>query len=107
MDIKAEEISKIIRDQIGSYAVYVDVAEVGSIISLGDGIVQGNARGRDMRTAPLWGLRLFTTYLHDGRAKTLDQAILAHDGQGRYARERYRRLSRDGKDRLLAFLRTL
>jgi len=75
--------------------------------SLGDGIVQGNARGRDMRTAPLWGLRLFTTYLHDGRAKTLDQAILAHDGQGRYARERYRRLSRDGKDRLLAFLRTL
>src|SRR6187402_3248222 len=38
MDIKAEEISKIIRDQIGSYAVDVDVAEVGSIISIGDGI---------------------------------------------------------------------
>ena len=38
MNIKAEEISKIIRDQIGSYAVDVDVAEVGSIISIGDGI---------------------------------------------------------------------
>jgi F-type H+-transporting ATPase subunit alpha len=38
MDIKAEEISKIIRDQIGSYAVDVDVAEVGSVISIGDGI---------------------------------------------------------------------
>src|SRR5216683_172267 len=38
MDIKAEEISKIIREQIGSYAVDVDVAEVGSIISVGDGI---------------------------------------------------------------------
>jgi F-type H+-transporting ATPase subunit alpha len=38
MDIKAEEISKIIREQIGSYAVDVYVAEVGSIISLGDGI---------------------------------------------------------------------
>jgi len=75
--------------------------------TLGDGIVQGNARGREMRTAPLWGLRLLTTYLHDGRADTLEQAILAHDGQGRYARERYRRLSRDGKERLLAFLRTL
>src|SRR6195256_3969602 len=37
MDIKAEEISKIIREQIGSYAVDVDVAEVGSIISIGDG----------------------------------------------------------------------
>jgi F-type H+-transporting ATPase subunit alpha len=40
MDIKADEISKIIRDQIGSYAVDVDVAEVGSIISLGDGIAR-------------------------------------------------------------------
>jgi F-type H+-transporting ATPase subunit alpha len=40
MDIQAEEISKIIRDQIGSYAVDVDVAEVGSIISLGDGIAR-------------------------------------------------------------------
>src|SRR5512145_1831423 len=40
MDIKAEEISKIIRDQIGSYAVDVDVAEVGSIVSLGDGIAR-------------------------------------------------------------------
>src|SRR6187399_2881824 len=38
MDIKAEEISKIIREQIGSYAVDVDVAEVGSIVSIGDGI---------------------------------------------------------------------
>src|ERR1700694_3923049 len=40
MDIKAEEISKIIREQIGSYAVDVDVAEVGSVISLGDGIAR-------------------------------------------------------------------
>jgi len=40
MDIKADEISKIIREQIGSFAVDVDVAEVGSIISLGDGIAR-------------------------------------------------------------------
>jgi F-type H+-transporting ATPase subunit alpha len=40
MDIKAEEISKIIRDQIGSFAMDVDVAEVGSIISIGDGIAR-------------------------------------------------------------------
>ena len=40
MDIKAEEISKIIREQIGSYSVEVDVAEVGSIVSLGDGIAR-------------------------------------------------------------------
>src|SRR5262245_16931558 len=40
MDIRAEEISKIIREQIGSLAVDVDVAEVGSIISIGDGIAR-------------------------------------------------------------------
>jgi F-type H+-transporting ATPase subunit alpha len=40
VDIKTDEISKIIREQIGSYAVDVDVAEVGSIISIGDGIAR-------------------------------------------------------------------
>ena len=40
MDIKADEISKIIRDQIGSYAVDVDVAEVGTVITIGDGIAR-------------------------------------------------------------------
>ena len=43
MDIKADEISKIIREQIGSFAVDVDVAEVGSIISIGDGIAKAFA----------------------------------------------------------------
>jgi F-type H+-transporting ATPase subunit alpha len=40
MQIKAEEISKIIRDHIGNYAVDVDVAEVGTVISVGDGIAR-------------------------------------------------------------------
>ena len=40
MDINAEEISKIIRDQIGNYAVDVDVAEVGTVVSIGDGIAR-------------------------------------------------------------------
>ena len=48
MDIRAEEISKIIRDQIGSYAVDVDVAEVGSIIAIGDGIARVHGIERAM-----------------------------------------------------------
>jgi F-type H+-transporting ATPase subunit alpha len=40
MQIKAEEISKIIRDQIGNYSADVDVAEVGTVISVGDGIAR-------------------------------------------------------------------
>ena len=48
MDIRAEEISKIIRDQIGSFSVQVDVAEVGSVISIGDGIAQVHGVERAM-----------------------------------------------------------
>ena len=48
MDIRAEEISKIIRDQIGSHAVQVDVAEVGSVISIGDGIARVHGVERAM-----------------------------------------------------------
>ena len=48
MDIRAEEISKIIRDQIGSYAVEVDVAEVGTVISIGDGIARVHGVQRAM-----------------------------------------------------------
>ena len=58
--------------------------------SLGDGIAQNGAGTREMRTAPLWGVRLFTTFLHDGRATNLSDAILAHDGQGRRRAEPFR-----------------
>lgn len=75
--------------------------------SLGDGIQQGLARGTDMRTAPLWGLRLQTALLHDGRAATITDAILAHDGQGRMARNRFLALRPDQRARLLAFLHSL
>ena len=40
MDIKADEISKIIKDQLGNYTLDVDVAEVGTVISVGDGIAR-------------------------------------------------------------------
>src|SRR5881398_1333584 len=64
MEIKADEISKIIREQIGSYAVDVDVAEVGSIISIGDGIARvhgvDNAMAGEMLEFPhgVYGIAL-------------------------------------------------
>lgn len=75
--------------------------------SLGDGIEQGTGRGREMRTAPLWGLRMQPVLLHDGRANTIEQAILMHDGQGRQARDRFNNLPAADKQRLLAFLNSL
>jgi CxxC motif-containing protein (DUF1111 family) len=75
--------------------------------SLGDGIVQGTAGARQMRTAPLWGLRVRTRFLHDGRASTLEAAILSHDGQGAEARDAFGALSGSDARDLLAFLRSL
>ncbi|HEX2442936.1 MAG TPA: F0F1 ATP synthase subunit alpha [Vicinamibacterales bacterium] len=48
MQIKAEDISKIIRDQIGNYSADVDVAEVGTVISIGDGIARVHGVERTM-----------------------------------------------------------
>jgi CxxC motif-containing protein (DUF1111 family) len=74
---------------------------------LGDGIVQNGASGRVMRTAPLWGARVRTSFLHDGRAATLQEAILAHDGQGRAARDRFASLDDHEQDQILEFLNSL
>ncbi len=74
---------------------------------LGDGLEMGSATGREFRTAPLWGLRFLTRYLHDGRANTIEAAVLAHDGQGRPARDRFAALTGTAKARLMAFLGSL
>jgi CxxC motif-containing protein (DUF1111 family) len=75
--------------------------------ALGDDLEMGNSTGKEMRTAPLWGLRFITTYLHDGRANTLDQAILAHDGEARPARDRFANLNATVKAKVMAFLNSL
>jgi CxxC motif-containing protein (DUF1111 family) len=74
---------------------------------LGDGIVQSGASGREMRTAPLWGARVRTSFLHDGRAATLRDAILAHDGQGRAARDRFAGLDDRTQDQIVEFINSL
>ncbi len=75
--------------------------------SLGDGIDQGDAQGREMRTQPLWGLSFQTRLLHDGRATTVSEAIAAHDGQGAAARDGVAALSTTDRAALLAFLAAL
>jgi CxxC motif-containing protein (DUF1111 family) len=75
--------------------------------SLGDGIAQGHASGREMRTTPLWGLRSATRFLHDGSAATVTAAVLRHDGQGRAARDRFTNLTDRQMAQLLSFLRSL
>ncbi len=84
---------------------------------MGEGLADNRpdflASGREWRTAPLWGIGISETvlpgasYLHDGRARTLDEAILWHGGEGEGAKEAFRTMSATDRAALSAFLRSL
>lgn len=62
---------------------------------------------REWRTPPLWGVADSAPYLHDGRAATLEEAILQHDGEAAPAAHGFRILSDDERSYLLSFLESL
>jgi CxxC motif-containing protein (DUF1111 family) len=75
--------------------------------TLDDGVVQGEARGQDWRTTPLWGLGSRTRLLHDGRTTTIAGAVLGHDGEAAEAVGKFRRLSVSQRGELIRFLERL
>jgi CxxC motif-containing protein (DUF1111 family) len=75
----------------------------------------GGVLAREWRSAPLWGLGQGhdgagpdgATYLHDGRARSLIEAILWHGGEARAARKNVRALAKEDRAALIAFLESL
>jgi CxxC motif-containing protein (DUF1111 family) len=71
------------------------------------------ATGNEWRTPPLWGIGLtalvsgHTRFLHDGRARSVSEAILWHGGEAEKAREGFRALTADEREALLAFVNSL
>ena len=81
---------------------------------LADNRPDGDATGQEWRTAPLWGTRLVADFLggnrfflHDGRARTLHDAIEYHGGEAGGSRDLYRGLSESDRQALIAFLESL
>ena len=74
---------------------------------LADGIQQGVAQGDQFKTPALWGLSRRSFFLHDGRARTIGDAIVNHDGEGFIAKQRFLRLRPNEREDLLAFLKSL
>lgn len=84
---------------------------------MGDGLADNRpewqANGREWRTPPLWGIGLteavsgHTYFLHDGRARSLLEAILWHGGEAETARETVRMMPAADRDALLTFLESL
>ena len=71
------------------------------------------ATGSEWRTPPLWGVGLVETvnrhtrFLHDGRARSLEEAVLWHGGEAERSRENFRALSATDRAALLRFLESL
>jgi CxxC motif-containing protein (DUF1111 family) len=75
--------------------------------ALADGIEQGEATASEFRTAPLWGVGRRSLLLHDGRAATLLDAVMAHGGEAQTARDAFMALDADDRASLIAFLSSL
>jgi CxxC motif-containing protein (DUF1111 family) len=80
---------------------------------LADNRRDGDATGREWRTPPLWGIGLIETVnghtrlLHDGRARSIEEAILWHGGEAQRSRDAYLALPKADRDALLAYLKSL
>ncbi len=81
---------------------------------LDDGYTEGNAKTSEWRTPPLWGLGLSPNsqggqyfLLHDGRAKSIEEAIQFHGGEAQQSKERFQQLSVQDKNNLIKFLKSL
>ena len=87
-------------------AAYTDLLLHDMGTDLAD-ICLGLATPSEFRTEPLMGMRLATHFLHDDRAKTPEQAIELHAGEGARARDLFKALPAPDQAALLAFLKTL
>jgi CxxC motif-containing protein (DUF1111 family) len=76
-------------------------------VGTGDGIEQGQANGNEFRTAPLWGLSRRDRFMHDGKSKSIEDAILRHGVDAQNAVKGVAELSRSDYDALLSFLGSL
>ncbi len=81
---------------------------------LADNLNQGKASGAQWRTSPLWSIGLTAgvsggveAYLHDCRARTLEEAILWHAGEAEASEEAFRNMSASDRAALIAFLKSL
>ncbi len=84
---------------------------------MGEGLADGRpdffATGREWRTPPLWGIGLVETvnkhtrFMHDGRARSLEEAILWHGGEAKSSQESFRNASRAEREALVKFLKSL
>lgn len=97
-----------------TFAPYTDLLLHDMGPGLDDGYTEGTATTAEWRTPALWGLGLSPksqggTYylLHDGRARSIQEAIQLHGGEGAASRERFAQLPQTDRDALIKFLESL
>ena len=80
---------------------------------LDDGYTEGFALTSEWKTPPLWGLGLqkhiqgYQAFLHDGRARTLEEAILWHGGEAKPSQQAFIQLDKAQRDAVIFFLKQI
>jgi CxxC motif-containing protein (DUF1111 family) len=77
------------------------------IVPVPDSDPNAGPQPSEWRTPPLWGVADSAPYMHDGRAKTLEEAIKFHGGQGKRSSQRFDQLNKEERSQVIAFLKTL
>ncbi len=112
--VQATGISSIAALSNKTFFPYTDLLLHDMGPGLDDGYTEGSATTAEWKTAPLWGLGLSKNsqggqyfLLHDGRAKTIEEAILFHGGEGSQSKSTFQQLTAKDKALLIKFLESL
>jgi len=110
MQTGSDELSELSNQTIRPYTDLL-------LHDMGDGLADGRpdfkASGSEWRTAPLWGIGLVqivnghTNFLHDGRARSLMEAVLWHSGEAEQAKQNVKKMNSDDRNALIKFLESL
>ncbi|MEW5849733.1 MAG: di-heme oxidoredictase family protein [Myxococcota bacterium] len=106
-DGETPKISPILGSQSHRVELFSDLKRHNMGAELATPVWQGNIPPSVFLTRPLWGLAETAPYLHDGRAPTVHDAIMAHGGESAEAREHYSDLGVDDQKALQVFLLSL
>jgi hypothetical protein len=87
--------------------LYADLKRHDMGPRMADANDEGGVRKSIFITRPLWGVGSYTAFLDDGRARTLEEAILRHGGEALAPRKRFAKLPKRGREDLIKFLKSL
>ena len=112
LDCEKEDVLTRVKPALGNKIIHPFSDFLLHDIGTGDGIPflptpEFQNTARQIKTAPLWGLRTRNRLMHDGLSSTKEEAIQRHTNQAEFVKRRFNALPRSERDQIMAFLDSL